>query len=94
MPALAPGASIFPLVVAHGEISLPYWEFLHLAWTLQGSVISPRFPHIQMLEFAAHHQIKPIIQKFPMSVDGITEAMKRLNEGKVRYRAVLTPTGA
>ncbi|KAI9657625.1 MAG: hypothetical protein M1821_002801 [Bathelium mastoideum] len=91
MPILNPGAQIFPLVVAHGDISLPYWEFLHLAIRLQGSVISPRFQHRQMLDFAAHHNIKPIIQKFPMSVDGITEAMQRLAEGHVRYRAVLVP---
>ena len=34
-------------------------------------------------------QIKPIIEEFPMSGEGITEAMERLKAGKMRYRAVL-----
>lgn len=44
-----------------------------------------------MLEFAARHSIKPIIMKFPMNVGGIEEAMKTLDEGKMRYRGVLVP---
>jgi D-arabinose 1-dehydrogenase-like Zn-dependent alcohol dehydrogenase len=42
-----------------------------------------------MLRFAAIHQIRPIIEQFPMTVDGITEAMKKLEEGGMRYRGVL-----
>jgi D-arabinose 1-dehydrogenase-like Zn-dependent alcohol dehydrogenase len=30
-----------------------------------------------------------MIEEFPMSADGITEAFDRLDNGKLRYRAVL-----
>ena len=43
-----------------------------------------------MLEFAARHNIRPMIQQFPMSVEGIEEAVGKLKEGKLRYRAVLS----
>jgi len=42
-----------------------------------------------MLEFAARHGIRPMIEEFPMTVEGITEAMGKLEGGKLRYRAVL-----
>lgn len=42
-----------------------------------------------MLTFAAHHQIKPMIEEFPMTEAGITEAMKKLADGKMRYRGVV-----
>jgi D-arabinose 1-dehydrogenase-like Zn-dependent alcohol dehydrogenase len=42
-----------------------------------------------MLQFSALHGIKPIVQTFPMSVDGIEEALKQLDGGKIRYRGVL-----
>lgn len=42
-----------------------------------------------MLEFAARHAIKPVLEVFPMSEEGITEAFDRMNTGKLRYRAVL-----
>jgi len=44
-----------------------------------------------MLRFAALHGIKPMKQEFPMSVEGITQAMKTLKEGGMRYRGVLIP---
>jgi D-arabinose 1-dehydrogenase-like Zn-dependent alcohol dehydrogenase len=42
-----------------------------------------------MLKFAARHGIKPMIERFPMSKQGLTDAMARLDEGTLRYRAVL-----
>ena len=47
--------------------------------------------HRQMLEFAALHSIKPIVMKFPMSEEGIEDAMGTLRDGKMRYRGVLVP---
>ena len=43
-----------------------------------------------MLEFAARHQIHAMIEEFPMTEEGITEAFDRMDSGKLRYRAVLT----
>lgn len=44
-----------------------------------------------MLAFAALHNIKPIIMKFPLNENGIEEAMGTLRDGKMRYRGVLIP---
>ncbi len=42
-----------------------------------------------MLEFAAKHDIKPQIEKFPLSQAGVVAAMQNLRDGKIRYRGVL-----
>lgn len=58
---------------------------------IQGSVVAARHIHKQMLEFSAQHKIEPIMEKFPMTVEGITQAMAKLNDGGMRYRGVLIP---
>jgi len=42
-----------------------------------------------MLGFAAANDIKTVVETFPMTKDGILEALERLTSGKLRYRAVL-----
>lgn len=44
-----------------------------------------------MLEFAAHHKIEPILERFPLNEKGINDALKKLNDGDMRYRGVLIP---
>jgi D-arabinose 1-dehydrogenase-like Zn-dependent alcohol dehydrogenase len=44
-----------------------------------------------MLDFAALHKIEPIMEKFPMTEKGITEAMEKLGNGSMRYRGVIIP---
>jgi uncharacterized zinc-type alcohol dehydrogenase-like protein len=41
-----------------------------------------------MLEFAARHNILPVTETFKFSQ--VNEAIQKLRDGKVRYRAVLT----
>ena len=41
----------------------------------------------RMLDFCARHGIEPVVEMFPMSQ--VNEALDRLREGKIRYRAVL-----
>ncbi|KAK6069940.1 alcohol dehydrogenase [Seiridium cupressi] len=89
MPILAPGATIHPLSVAEGDFTVPYMPMLLSGITVQGSVIAPRKIHRDMLEFAALHKIAPVTETFPMTVEGIKEAMDRLENGKVHFRAVL-----
>lgn len=44
--------------------------------------------HLQrMLDFAARHQLRPVVEDFPLSA--ANEAMARLASGKARYRVVL-----
>lgn len=42
-----------------------------------------------MLDFAARHKIQCIVEKFPMTLDGVSEAVDKLRSGKMRYRGVL-----
>ena len=54
-----------------------------------GSGVASVGTHAAMLSFAAKHGIKPQIEKFPLTKDGIVDAMARLRDGKMRYRGVL-----
>ena len=40
-----------------------------------------------MLAFAAHHEIAPQVETFPL--DQVNEALDHLRSGKARYRIVL-----
>jgi len=51
--------------------------------------VAARAVHNEMFAFAAQHQIRPVIEKFPMTVEGIEACMTKLEEGKMRYRGVL-----
>lgn len=93
LPILAPQAKIFPLSVAQGNFEIPYMPLLVNGLTVQGTVVGPRHIHQRMLDFAAHHKVAPVTQTFPMTEQGITDAMQKLKDGKVRYRAVLIPQG-
>jgi D-arabinose 1-dehydrogenase-like Zn-dependent alcohol dehydrogenase len=42
-----------------------------------------------MMTFAAKHGIRPQIEQFPMTLKGVTEAMDKLDSGKMRYRGVV-----
>lgn len=89
LPIMAPGGTIFPLTVSNDDLTIPYMPILTGELSVQGSLVAARQVHRDMLAFAAHHQIKPIIEKFPMTVEGIEESMQKLEAGNMRYRAVL-----
>ncbi len=46
---------------------------------VQGSVIAPRAIHNKMLEFAAVHNIRPMIEKFPLDKESIDKAFEHLD---------------
>ncbi len=54
-----------------------------------GSGLAPTASVRAMLEFVAKHDIKPQVEKFPLTQAGVTEAMQKLRDGKMRYRGVL-----
>lgn len=91
LPALAPTASILPLTVSEGDFSFPQNPLILGGHTVIGIAVSARALQRQMLAFAALHNIKPIIMKFPLNEHGIEEAMSTLRDGKMRYRGVLVP---
>lgn len=57
--------------------------------TIVGSGVASAGTQQAMLAFAAKHGIKPQIEKFPLTKDGVVDAMARLRDGKMRYRGVL-----
>jgi uncharacterized zinc-type alcohol dehydrogenase-like protein len=63
----------FPLILGQKEVS--------------GSPTGSPTAIARMLDFCARHAIEPMVEMFPMS--RVNEALDRLREGKVRYRAVL-----
>lgn len=91
VPVMANGGMIIPLSVADGDFKFPYMTLIEKGLRVQGSIVASRYIHQRMLSFAALHDIKPMINIFPMSKEGIEKAMKALEDGQVRYRAVLVP---
>ena len=91
LPIMAPRSAIYPLSVSSGNLDIPYMALILQGISVQGSLVAPRNQHRQMLDFAALHQIKPIVEEFPMTEDGIKKAMDKLDRGEVYYRAVLVP---
>jgi len=89
---LAPMAQIYPLTITDFEtkFEVPFMGFLLvLGRRVIGSSVPPKNVYIEMLEFAALHGIKPIIDPFPLTKQGVEDSMKKLSEGKMRYRGVL-----
>ena len=42
-----------------------------------------------MLKFASETGVRPIVEEFPMTEEGVAQAIDKLVTGKVRYRGVL-----
>ncbi len=91
LPLMAPRSVIYPLSVSSGTFEIPYMPLILKGISVQGSLVATRAVHREMLEFASLHQIRPIVEKFPMTEEGIATAMDKLDRGKVFYRAVLIP---
>lgn len=89
---LAPKATVIPLTVTNPKYTMgvPYVPFAWKGIEVVGTVLAGRVMHNDMLAFAAHNKINPMIEKYPMTTKGITEAIDRLNSGSLRYRGVLT----
>ncbi len=67
------GLALFPLIGGQRSIS--------------GSPVGSPATIATMLDFAARHNIKPVIEKFHF--EQANEALKKLDQGKIHYRAVL-----
>ncbi|KAI1174927.1 GroES-like protein [Nemania sp. FL0916] len=91
LPIMAPRATIVPISVSSENFEIPYMPMLVNSITVQGSLVASRLVHERMLAFASLHQIKPVIELFDMTEEGILDAMQKLDSGKVHFRAVLKP---
>jgi alcohol dehydrogenase (NADP+) len=86
---LARRATIVLMTIQQETITVPYMQFVLPGHKLITSTEASRDNHYKMLECAAEHKIEPWVEEFPMTLDGVQTAMKRLEDGQIRYRAVL-----
>ncbi|WP_293075572.1 hypothetical protein [Okeania sp. SIO3B5] len=69
-------------------LNIPLLPLVFYQKAVAGSIVGGRRFMAEMLEFAAVHQIKPMIETMPISQ--INEAMDKVLANKARYRIVLT----
>jgi D-arabinose 1-dehydrogenase-like Zn-dependent alcohol dehydrogenase len=62
---------------------------LFSGYNIHSSLVASRPIHSEMLDFAARHGIRPTVEKFEFSEEGFAEALRKVNDGSIRYRAVL-----
>ncbi|KAK4066291.1 uncharacterized protein Triagg1_8123 [Trichoderma aggressivum f. europaeum] len=86
---MAPFGHIYPLTISEGNLEFPYMPMIGKELSIHGSCSSTPEEVKTMLQFVVKHNIKPTIERFPMTSEGITNAFERLNSGKLRYRGVL-----
>ncbi|KAJ7077259.1 putative NADP-dependent alcohol dehydrogenase C 2 [Mycena belliarum] len=86
---MKPTGTIYPLTVSSGDLAIPFMPIVGLGLTLQGASVASRAVQRRMLDFAARNNIKPIIERFPLTKRGVEQGMSRLRDGKMRYRGVL-----
>ncbi|KIJ66884.1 hypothetical protein HYDPIDRAFT_180557 [Hydnomerulius pinastri MD-312] len=89
VPIFAPHTVIYPMTLSYDNFSIPYFPLLLKGMRIQGTICPSRGIHVKMLRFVAQHKVEPTVQEFPLTVEGIEEAMGKLDKGDVRYRAVL-----
>ncbi|KAJ7449048.1 putative NADP-dependent alcohol dehydrogenase C 2 [Mycena galericulata] len=80
---------IYPLTISESELIIPSQPVAVRGLVIQGSAVASRATQVKMLDFAAFHNIKPVIECFPMTKAGVEEGMAKLREGRMRYKAVL-----
>jgi len=90
MPILARRAAIVPLIIQGEPLIIPYMPFMLPGHRVIASTEASRQNHINAMTFAARHNIRPWIQEFPMTAEGLVQAFAALESGKIRYRGVLT----
>ncbi|KAL4861299.1 hypothetical protein BDV12DRAFT_191177 [Aspergillus spectabilis] len=73
------------------RLIIPQMTFINKGIKIIGSMIPSRAIHRQMLDFAALHDVRPIVEVFPMNEEKIAEALDKLDMGQITYRAVLVP---
>jgi D-arabinose 1-dehydrogenase-like Zn-dependent alcohol dehydrogenase len=81
--------SIYPLTVDLAPSPVPLL-FLNLKGVrIQGSLVASRHSLRSLVQFAAKKNIIPTTMTFPMTTEGVEDAMETLRNGKMRYRGVL-----
>ena len=86
---MAVGGGLYPVTISFDTSAIPMLPITVRGLRIQGSSGAPRIELRKMLQFAADHDIKPVIMTWPLNKKGIEEAVRTLQQGKMRYRGVL-----
>lgn len=86
---MKPTGTIYPLTISSGNFDIPTEPVVINGLNIQGCCVAARSVHKKMLDFAARHGITPIIERFPMTRQGVEDGMAKLRNGNMRYRGVL-----
>jgi uncharacterized zinc-type alcohol dehydrogenase-like protein len=85
--ALRPRGKLVIVGVAPKGVPAPSLPLILGEKVVGGSWIGSPFVIEEMLEFSQRHDIKPLIEEFPMSK--VNDAIARVRSNKMRYRVVL-----
>ncbi|KAG0042560.1 hypothetical protein BGZ83_000312 [Gryganskiella cystojenkinii] len=80
------------LAMPEKALTIPPGAFIHRQVSMVGSLIGGKHDVQQMLNFAAAHNVRPWIEKMPMS--DANAAVKHVMEGRPRYRVVMETAAA
>ncbi|KAF2813293.1 GroES-like protein [Mytilinidion resinicola] len=86
---MAPYGSVYPLTISFGNLEIPIIPFVVKSLNFVGSTVGSRVEFRQMLDFAVLHGIRPVIEKFPLTLEGLAEAKAKMEKGELRYKAVM-----
>ncbi|KAJ1800483.1 hypothetical protein LPJ59_001058 [Coemansia sp. RSA 2399] len=82
------GGQIVLLAIPEGKLTFAPFEFISSEVAITGSLIGGVNIIKKTLDFAVKHNIRPIIERYPL--DDVNAALKHMDDGKARYRIVLT----
>ena len=84
-----PHSHILCCGLTQDDLVLPFWDFMIKQVSVHGCLAATPDQINQMLAFAADKGVKPIVEEFPMTEEGVAEAIGKLVSGKMRYRGIL-----
>ncbi|PTB41879.1 hypothetical protein M441DRAFT_138571 [Trichoderma asperellum CBS 433.97] len=77
LPIMAPEGMVYLITVSFNKIAVPAMDLIMGGLRNQGGMIAPRQIHRELLEFASRHNIVPIVEEFPLTAAGATEAFTK-----------------
>jgi D-arabinose 1-dehydrogenase-like Zn-dependent alcohol dehydrogenase len=86
---MAPFGHIILLGLTSEPLNLPYFPIIVKELSVHGACSSKPSEFEAMLEFASKQNVRPIVEEFPLTEEGAAKAISKLNDGSIRYRAVL-----
>ncbi|KAF7319525.1 Phenol 2-monooxygenase [Mycena chlorophos] len=75
---MKPKSSIYPLTAEWSNLVIPIMPIILGGMSIVGTVIASRANQKRMLEFAARHSIRPVIEEFKLDKNGVEEGMQKL----------------